>query len=256
MNSSHQSQSLANCKRPRQLGVLTPLTFLTAAILLFASLSSIAETGTPVRTYSEEQQRHNYQQLLNEFGQHKQLPPGYELQALLALSHFPDLKNIRIKFRTEDVGIPLSSRPHWSSLLRSAKKRRYEVIIDTNLEGAREALLLKNQPFNAQIGILGHELSHTQYYLDRSFFQILADAFCQLNNCRLKFERDNDARLIEFGLGWQRYDHSLFVRRRLSPNTDAAVTAEGGGGAYMSPAELLARINDHHRYTNTENLRK
>lgn len=203
-----------------------------------------AEGSSSQRTYIEQEEQQRYQSLLAQYGNAKTLPTGFELQTLLALSHYPALKNTRIRFIVDDVGIPLSSRPHWGSMLKPASKRTYDVIIDNNLEGARDVLLLKNQPFNAQVGIIGHELAHTVYYLDRSFFGILSDAMCQLSDCRIGFERATDLRLIEHGLGWQRYDHALFVRKRFASTEQAAATTEGGGGAYMSPQEILSHIQN------------
>jgi hypothetical protein len=195
-----------------------------------------------VREYIEAEQRQRLVQLQAEYGRNKELPPGFELQTLLALSHYPALKDVRIRFIVDDVNIPLSSRPHWASMLRSASKRTYLVVIDNHRESGREALLLKNQPFNAQVGIIGHELAHTVYYLERSFFGIAADALCQLSRCRVQFERDTDKRLVQYGLGWQRYDHALYVRSELLGSSEAALSTEGGGGAYMSPAELRELI--------------
>ncbi|NQV69668.1 MAG: hypothetical protein HQ498_06550 [Pseudohongiella sp.] len=207
-----------------------------------------------VKEYIESEQRLHFDALLAEFGQHKELPINFELQTLLALSHYPELKDIKIRFIIDDVGIPLSSRPHWASMLRSASNRSYQVIMDSNLEGPRDVLLLKNQPFNAQIGIIGHELAHTVYYLNRSFWGIIADALCQLNACRIDFERATDRRLISYGLGWQRYDHATFVRRRFAPdpksnaNAELSSTTEVGRGAYMSPEELLAIMRNIDSY--------
>jgi hypothetical protein len=213
-------------------------------------LSAAAEKAlTPItREYVEPEQRARFQKLLAVYGKNKELPVGYELQALLALSHYPELENIRIKFIVDDVSIPLSSRPYWASMLNAARNRTYLVVIDSAREGGREALLLEHQPFNAQIGIIGHELAHTVYYLDRSFFGIVGDALCQLSGCRIDFERDTDRRLIEYGLGWQRYDHALFVRSRLAGSAEVGFTTQGGGGAYMSPAELLSIIEDFESY--------
>lgn len=207
-----------------------------------------------VREYVESEQRLRFDALLAEFGQNKELPVNFELQALLALSHYPELKDIKIQFIVDDVGIPLSSRPYWASMLRSARNRTYLVVMDSDLEGPRDVLLLKNQPFNAQVGIIGHELAHTVYYLNRSLWGIAADALCQLNDCRIDFERATDRRLIGYGLGWQRYDHASFVRRRFSENpetnsnSEVTSNSEAGGGAYMSPAELLSIMNTTESY--------
>lgn len=222
--------------------------------LLLVTCVSASEVSQPLRTFDENEQVKNLSYLTEMFGNNKSLPAGFELQALLALSHFPELQDVKIRFILADVGIPLSSRPYWRSMFSSSKKRTYHVIIDKDREGENEsgrgALLLKNQPFNAQIGIIGHELSHTAYYLDRSFFGITKDALCQLSRCRINFERNTDLRLIDHGLGWQRYDHSMFVRSRLNNSIADASTVEGGGGAYMSPAEILKHINNDKSYAN------
>lgn len=104
--------------------------------------------------------------------------------------------------------------------------------------------------FNAQVGIIGHKLAHTVYYLHRSFFGILGDALCQLSSCRIAFERDTDKRLIDYGLGWQRYDHAIFLRSRFASDNSRQSELEdgGGGGAYMSPRELLTLMEGHAAY--------
>lgn len=62
----------------------------------------------------------------------------------------------------------------------------------THTQGLRVALLLSNQQFNAQAGIAGHELVHSFYCLDCSLTGIKVDAICQLNGCRVDFEKDTD----------------------------------------------------------------
>jgi hypothetical protein len=211
--------------------------------------SSGDEFPQVTRQYDMESERLRFDSLLEEFGANKELPAGYELQALIALSHFPELRDINVRFVQDDVGIPISSRPRPISTFRSRNNRLYLVVIDTESE-ERGALLLKNQPFNAQIGILGHELAHTVWYIDRSFFGIVSDAFCQLsNNCRVQFERDTDRRLVYHGLGWQRYDHSSFVRAGFRRE---GVESDGGGGAYMDPPELLAVMEESKIYDLTQ----
>ena len=210
--------------------------------LFYFIVSNAVTAAEPVRQYLESDQRPRYDSLLAQYGNNKELPEGYELQALLALSHYPELRDIKIKFVLNDVNAAISSRPYWASLLRSAKKRTYLIVIDTEREGPRPALILKNQPFNAQVGILGHELAHTVYYLNRSFFGIAGDAFCQLTNCRVDFERETDERLIDYGLGWQRFDHSMFLRIETTNSIERAFNVEGAGGAYMSPKKLLENM--------------
>ena len=58
--------------------------------------------------YIESQERGRLQQLLDEYGQSKFLPAGFELQALFALSHYPELKTVNIRFVISYVSIHLS----------------------------------------------------------------------------------------------------------------------------------------------------
>lgn len=230
-----------------------PLTLCLIALLLVLACTPQFAAATEAkaditREYHQNREQSRFDELMALYGRHKQLPLGFELQTLVALSHYPQLREVKIRFIVDDVSIPLSSRPWWASMLRSATNRTYLVIIDNAMSGDRDALLLQNQPFNAQVGVIGHELAHTVYYLDRSFFGILADALCQLSACRIGFERDTDHRLVEYGLGWQRYDHSLFLRNSFAGNLTEASTLEGGGGAYMSPMELLSLIENHPAY--------
>ncbi len=232
-----------------------PTQLVSATMLLLAcgwvnSVAAQDNQDTQVnREYMEAEERLRFDALLTAFGNNKELPSGFELQALIALSHYPELRDVKIRFIVDDVDIPLSSRPYWASMLRSAHNRTYLVIIDSERQGRGDVLLVKNQPFNAQVGIIGHELAHTVYYLNRSFLGILGDAICQFSSCRINFERNTDRRLVEHGLGWQRYDHAMYVRRGFSPNPQALSTTQGGGGAYMSPAELLRIIESNASYT-------
>ena len=250
--SQFQSHCQSHSRAPRPAGWRTWFAALVLGTCLAAPVAASAtpavDTRAPVREYVEAEQRRRLDALHVEYGRLKELPPGFELQALLALSHYPELKNVHIRFIVDDVDIPLSSRPHWPSMLRAAQDRTYLVVIDNARDGPREALLLENQPFNAQVGILGHELAHTVYYLNRGFFGIARDGLCQFSRCRVNFERDTDRRLIEYGLGWQRYDHALFLRRAFAASEAEAMSAEGGGGAYMSPAELRQEMQKFQSY--------
>lgn len=229
----------------------------TAMIWGFLAATQPASAGEPdpseyqkllppvTRTYTPDTTRADYQKLLEAFGSNKELPTGYELQTLIALSHFPELRDTRIRFVEKDAGIPIASRPRPISTFRRREKRLYLVVIDTT-SAERGALLLKNQPFNAQVGIIGHELAHTAWYVNRSFFGIVSDSVCQLSqSCRAGFERATDRRLVLHGLGWQRYDHSAFVRAGFR---EEGIVSDGAGGAYMDPPELLAVMEESGLY--------
>ncbi len=168
------------------------------------------------------------------FGKNKILPEGYELQALLALSHYPELRDVQIEFVLTETLIPLASRPKVFTKLSKAEKHKYEVIISTKSAAAMEDILLKSLPFNAQVGVLGHELGHTVYYLDRGFWDVLKIGINYLfPRYRAKFEKDTDRRTIKHGLGKQLYDWAEFIRRGPEQEGDSFVDKY-----YLTPAEI------------------
>src|SRR5690606_30567279 len=97
--------------------------------------------------------------LTKAYGQNKFLPKGFEIATLVALSHYPELKEVNIRFILKETFIPLISRPKISSILKQKKNWEYVVIISDHSNEDMETILLKNLSFNAQVGIIGHELA-------------------------------------------------------------------------------------------------
>lgn len=122
-----------------------------------------------VKAYEAQVDSGRYQRLFQRYGTNKVLAPGYEYQCLLALSHYPELKETPIDFRVQPAFIQLSSRPDPITVLLPWVKRNYLVVIstDTGSEGGN-SILLSKAPFNDQVGIIGHELAHVVYYLDKT----------------------------------------------------------------------------------------
>ncbi|MEO1434053.1 MAG: hypothetical protein AAFV80_00860, partial [Bacteroidota bacterium] len=116
-----------------------------------------------------------HQQLLERFGQQKQLPEGYEKQALLALSFYPELKLTDIEFRLGDYGFAHTCRPKILPLLNPLGKRKYLITISRSLDGPLQATLFGALPFEAQVGVLGHELAHILDYESKSAAGLIKD---------------------------------------------------------------------------------
>ncbi|MCC6279885.1 MAG: hypothetical protein IT262_04755 [Saprospiraceae bacterium] len=196
-----------------------------------------------VKNYADSLERANYNDLLKEFGNHKKLPRGFELQALIALSHYPELKNTNIKFELVDVEGSLYSQPEAKSLLSPGSERTYIVLIDTIKNGNLSTLtLLKNLPFNAQIGVLSHELAHTSYYLNKSSLYLLGDMIrygCS-SSYEKKFENETEQRVIDHGAGfqllaWSNFQYEVKIR-------------EKKGHLYFSPEKIKDILQNNHHY--------
>jgi hypothetical protein len=77
-----------------------------------------------------------------------------------------------------------------------------------------DPILLRSLPFDAQVGILAHELGHISYYENLNVFEfgnwglryLLEDEF------RATHERTTDLMPVYYGLGSQIYQYAYFVR--------------------------------------------
>ncbi len=201
--------------------------------------------GAVVREYRREDFRGRLEELERRYGRNKILPEGYQLQALIALAHYPELRSAHIRFRVVDYPIPIAASPSIPSLFGPRENRRYNLIISSTALQTMDHLLLENIPFNGQIGIIGHELAHIADYSRRSAGGMLLLPLClTIQDCRASFERATDRINIMRGLGWQRYDHSRFVRRRFAEK--GFVFSEHH--TYMGPGEILRIMGESGLY--------
>lgn len=202
----------------------------------------------PVVTYHSSDYEHSIDSLVSELGFRKELPEGFELQTLLALRHYPELKNTRIKFIVRKAFIPLSSRPSLFSLLRKRDNRKYRVIISDRSLAQMEVVLLKNLPFNAQVAIIGHELAHATEYQTMNSFRLIGTGIQYLGaSFRASMEKGTDRRTIEHGLGWQLLEYSEHVRAVSASNKKQIDFMDK---FYMNPEEIRTLIDRTELYQN------
>lgn len=199
-----------------------------------------------VKKYESKFDSTQYYDLLKKFGKDKKLPYCFEMQALLALSHYPQLADVPIDFLVQDAMIPLSSRPNPFHLFQPWRTRRYLVVISSKSWKMLEPILLKNLPFDEQVGVLGHELAHTVYYLDKSALKIVgAGLSYPFAAFRKKFERDTDKRAIAHGLGYQLFSYATFVRQAFSKDGKVPESFENAEESYLSPKEIAEEMKKH-----------
>lgn len=199
------------------------------------------------KKYSAKVDSSLYFALLEEYGKNKNLAKGYEMQCLLALSHYPELKEAPIDFLIQAAFLPLSSRPDPITILFPWVQRRYLVVISNESTDFFEKILLHNVPFNAQVGVIGHELAHTLYYQDKSALYLAGIAYCYLFDDFIHdFERDTDKRAVAHGLGYQLEDFAWFVRRAFGQKDEEIEKEEGD--RYLSPKEIVEEMKKYDFY--------
>lgn len=221
--------------------------FLVGVLLSsFFSITSFCFSQVPQKEFLlSDYQESEY----SKFEIHKTIPKSIRAQALIALSYYPELRDISIVFKLKETRTPLTSRPRLMHIFKAAKKRTYLITISTKSNSLLDSILFKNLPFNAQIGVLGHEIAHIAFYINKSTWQMLGVGFGQLSKSyTTKFEYDTDMRFIEHGLGHQLYDWSSYVRKVFNLSEylgpDNALENDGLSERYMNPDTIINTMKD------------
>lgn len=151
------------------------------------------------------------------FGNNKEIPPQFELPILIALSYYPELRDIKIHFKVKRNRSPLMSMPGiWSAIFSQPEHRTYFVIISSHPERFLEHIQFSKLPLNAQVGVMGHELSHVSEFTQRGFFGLVGIFLGSFSGKWVDhFEYQTDRLTIDHGLGYQLLSWSQTVRSRL-----------------------------------------
>lgn len=189
------------------------------------------------------------QQWKQEFGQNLQAPAALEKIALYTLSFFPELKNRRISIRLREGGAPISTRPVWGSIFRSAAKRKYLVFINAGKENSLFSSVYFRASIPAQIGILGHEFCHISLFNRKNSFGLLGIGISHISKAYMdRFEFFTDSATIAHGLGYYLLEWATlfdsFFEKYAGENpfrNDNTPTGE----RYMSAATVRKYISKH-----------
>ena len=148
------------------------------------------------------------------YGTNKIFVEEYLNATLIALSYFPELRYTHIEFRYSRERTTMAARPIPHTVLFG--RTRFRIFI--NNRDDFEGIILYDVPFNAQVGIIAHELEHIVDYQSRNAIGIIGVALRWMDPVRrILFEREIDRDLIIRGLGWQLYDwarYSMYYSER------------------------------------------
>jgi len=199
---------------------------------------------TSIKLYDRETEEARYPQLKKEFGKNKKLPRGYGLQALVALSHYPELKDIAIEFIYKETDATAYCRPVFSTMIMPSRERTYRVVISKKIRKSKEAVRFHNLSFSAQIGVIGHELGHISYFIGKSAMEMAEIGLKYIgdNDFKRKLEIGTDLIAIEHGFGNQLIEYARLVEEQQVkfPEDEYYLTYFM---FYMTPAEILKAMN-------------
>lgn len=89
-----------------------------------------------------------------------------------AATKFPELKEVDIEFKRKKIGTMMAARPKLDFLFKKKKNRKYVIYI-TNHPAMNAGLIFDGMSECAQVGVIGHELSHILSYKNKSNLQML-----------------------------------------------------------------------------------
>jgi hypothetical protein len=165
------------------------------------------------------------------------IPEAYKLPTLIALGFYPELQDVDIEFVLQPLHTTMAARPTVKSVFQKPGRRSYRIFI--NDSGDCE-IPLESVPFNAQIGVIGHELAHILDY-ERSKGPGIMGAGLSYATARTKanFEKSIDELTIARGLGLQLHQWADFVLNRSGASEKyKAFKAR----TYLQPGEILERV--------------
>jgi hypothetical protein len=144
----------------------------------------------------------------------KRIPEKYAESILEALTHYPELYNVRIDFKLRKTGkVPYGTKPSMLTLFRSPAKRKYIISLLEDANGPMEMALFKNLSHSAKLGVLGHELNHVVQFKSRSTKELLKLLVSYtIPYFKKRIERNADIATIEHGLGRELYVHAVYIR--------------------------------------------
>ncbi len=205
-----------------------------------------AENQVTIKRQFSELSSNEVDSLVALYGENKHFIDEYLQPTLIALSHFPELKNTHIEFKYSKEATTMAARPKPLSMLW---RRRYIVAINNREDF--EGIPLSSVPFNAQIGIIGHELSHIADYQANNLFSVTSILLRYANKKqRAQFEKEVDRATIERGLGWQLYDWAQEARFLSDEASDEY--KEFKRANYMQPNEIEHYIKQRWHSENWE----
>jgi hypothetical protein len=177
-------------------------------------------------------------------GENKGLPQGFEIAAAIAYSAFPQLKEVNIDMILTQDGAPMESTVEISTLFGTRANRHYLILLNDAQNSHFDPILLRSLPFDAQVGILAHELGHIAYYHELNLFEFgkWGLRYLRDDEFRATHERSTDLMPVYYGLGSQIYQYAYFVRYDPSCRAFYESGKEFMDKYYMTDKELLQAL--------------
>ncbi len=194
-----------------------------------------------IREYKKDEWQPKLDSLRELYGKNKtNINPKYELAILIALSFYPELKETHIDFNEEHIKTTMNAQPTVGSVL-FRKKKNWRFTVNLNNKRKDSMVVVAELPFNALIGVFGHEFYHFVDYKTPKAGHFLNILFCYATvKGKKKVERRTDIGTIERGLGWQCWAFENYVQNHSKATMKYKQFKKK---IYMSSDEIESYIN-------------
>ena len=214
---------------------------------VFTGNTVCAQNIIPFEIVSNSSIQDTRQDNLLQYAENKQLPPGYEKETLEALSHFPELKQVAIKFRIKKSFATLKTRPTFFSMFMPKGHRSYVITISNKTTTQLMPLMFEHLSQEARTGVIGHELSHVLDFSKKNDWQCLKLAAGHLSPRYLDhFEYNTDMICIQHGLGKDLEAWSSYIRKTMHTvfwrGADYVYKGDSKYERYMNPSTIEKNI--------------
>jgi hypothetical protein len=156
----------------------------------------------PVKNIDPDSVWQNIGELKQQFGTDKAIPEEMQVAFYAAIAYYPMLSDVPVKVKQRDIKTTMQCRPRWDFFLRKKDKRHYKILVNNKVEN-NEGVLFEHLPFNARVGVFGHELAHVLDYSEKSNWQIIRFGVEYLN--------DENRRIIENRIDQLAIEHRTWL---------------------------------------------
>lgn len=190
----------------------------------------------------EEEVKNLIPEIKKEFSNHKHVPTDLEIPFYIAISQFPELKDVYIDVKKKHFDLTLQAQPVPNFIFKKKVDRKYRINLNIDQKKSH-GVIFENLPFDAQVGIMAHELCHIISYKEKSNLEMIIFAIRFLGiKFRRKIEKDTDREVIKRGFGWQMYEWADFAMYRSgSPRRHKYYKL----GYYLSPEDVIEELRTY-----------
>ena len=140
----------------------------------------------------------------------------FEDPVFLASGAFHELKGVKIVIKRKNINSMMAARPKANFLFRKKENREYVIIVSNN-QNMNTKVLYENMSTCAQVGVIGHELSHIVSYTQMSNLEMLWFGIKYAFK-KKEIEAETDMMAIRKGFGEQIIEFNYYLHH--SPRTN------------------------------------